>query len=970
MTLLKRLSIILLITIVVNYTIFIFGSTPSIGILYSSTTEKYYGKSTYDRMVQGAVSILDSGKFNYVIVDSKSATSISQNIKVLIDPSNAALSDDEINLVESYVYNGGKLIAAYESSLKDAQGKNRSNFAYSKFFGVKFVSWDSGKYYFMRPTDVGAGVFGINSYIGFSRGFTFLIEVTQRSVPLAMWYTKDKKIANEKYPVAATLSPSGAYFGENVFLQTADDNLLKTIMINVINYLLSVNSENVNPIEYLKSDLLDKLSSFKDKLKKASNELPKDQLLSIQNQCVEIERLISIASNIDELKIIQSQIEIMEIKLVRIPSVQLRGIWLDSYAIRDSGTPENLRLTIRKLSEMGFNAIFPEVIYKGMSISSKLSHFAQDPVFKEWKEDPLEVIIGEAKKLGMEVHAWCWVFAVATAGKETPIMSAHPDWIEKNKYGGIFSKNNTAWLSHANPEVRKFLLDGLIEVVHKYDVDGINLDYIRYDGDEFGYDDYSVKKFKEEFGIDPFKIEKYSKESVLWQMWREENVNTFVKEFSKRVKTVKDNIIVSADVYPSLSGARMEKKQNWESWVKNRYVDLLIPMNYKSSLEDLRIVLEMQQKYKNDVYICPGLSLISLDSPKKVIDQILLTSEYFKSGFVLFSLSHIKKFPKDYFKALMSEEAVTPFKNISILLSEFEKSLKSTLAVFGSDEVLKPDISVVVSEFEKVKKSYNYTELLNNLSKAIFFISDHVKSHSLALKVIDLFEWMSEIIRPAANKYVLKEEFKPEKPAEMVVIDNVIPLPTIAIKPGTSTLSLKLEEWKDAVATSEFLMYDSGRKSDVKTYVKLMYDKESIYLLFVCEEPDLSSVKVVSGQRDTRTYLGDSVEVFILKDEQKNEYYHFVIGFDGTIYDEIGFDSKWNGDIVASTWKDEHNWYAEMKINLKYIGVDPAVSSEIKMNFCRNRWKGSVPEYSTWSVTYGSFHTPERFGKVLFDKAK
>jgi len=128
----------------------------------------------------------------------------------------------------------------------------------------------------------------------------------------------------------------------------------------------------------------------------------------------------------------------------------------------------------------------------------------------------------------------------------------------------------------------------------------------------------------------------------------------------------------------------------------------------------------------------------------------------------------------------------------------------------------------------------------------------------------------------------------------------------------------------------------------------------------------MNDVKKVSGPRDTRTYLGDSVEVFILKNERDREYYHFVIGIDGTIYDEKGLDSKWNGDIEAITTLSDNLWCAEIRINLRTIGLEPVKGGILKANFTRNRWRAGKPQYSCWSVTYGSYHTIERFGTLIF----
>jgi uncharacterized lipoprotein YddW (UPF0748 family) len=50
-------------------------------------------------------------------------------------------------------------------------------------------------------------------------------------------------------------------------------------------------------------------------------------------------------------------------------------------------------------------------------------------------------------------------------------------------------------LDFGNPEAVEYLKSIYLEVAHNYSVDGIHLDFIRYSGAEWGYNDVSVRRF-------------------------------------------------------------------------------------------------------------------------------------------------------------------------------------------------------------------------------------------------------------------------------------------------------------------------------------------------------------------------------------------------------------------------------------------------------------------------------------------
>lgn len=230
--------------------------------------------------------------------------------------------------------------------------------------------------------------------------------------------------------------------------------------------------------------------------------------------------------------------QMLQNKLLSSDLIETRAIWLDYAAIAEAKTSENLSKIIDELAALNFNLLLPEVIYQGRTISRELSEATGYPLselFVDWEEDPLEIIITEAHKRGLEVHPWVWVFAMAHTNP-SPMMKLHPEWIEKDKFGNIYSESETVWFSHANEEARDFIKNGILTLVNMFDIDGIHLDYIRYASDYMGYDEVTVDKFQKETGINPIAIEEYSKEAVDWQLWRENLVTSFVQEIYREVK--------------------------------------------------------------------------------------------------------------------------------------------------------------------------------------------------------------------------------------------------------------------------------------------------------------------------------------------------------------------------------------------------------------------------------------------------
>ncbi|RMH28228.1 MAG: hypothetical protein D6691_05010 [Candidatus Hydrogenedentota bacterium] len=272
---------------------------------------------------------------------------------------------------------------------------------------------------------------------------------------------------------------------------------------------------------------------------------------------------------------------------------KLLGVWVRPEASKTSVTKQ-----LDDIQRAGFNAVYVETFYHGFSIFPS-QYMPQRPEMRG--TDYLRLYIQEGKRRGLKIHAWIETFYWEVDTKlypqfpKTPLFEKHPEWRARLRDGNLTDKAEPAHIfaNPAHPEVRKLLADYIEEIARKYDVAGINLDYIRYpDGKpDAGYDDYTRKLYKQRTGVDPLSIERVTT-SPEWQRWvefREEQVLTMVRMARDRVKASGKPIELSAAIFAGPESARYEssKFQNWREMLRRGYLDAICPMVYDSTLQGI-----------------------------------------------------------------------------------------------------------------------------------------------------------------------------------------------------------------------------------------------------------------------------------------------------------------------------------------------------------------------------------------------
>jgi hypothetical protein len=117
-----------------------------VGMVYSEQTNQKYGGKTWQEKFRdhslGIYHCLVEDHMPFEMVNDKLLDAEHlKPFKLLLLPNIAALSDAQCGQLKAFVDGGGSLVATFETSLYDEEGKPRANFGLSDLFGV---SYDGG----------------------------------------------------------------------------------------------------------------------------------------------------------------------------------------------------------------------------------------------------------------------------------------------------------------------------------------------------------------------------------------------------------------------------------------------------------------------------------------------------------------------------------------------------------------------------------------------------------------------------------------------------------------------------------------------------------------------------------------------------------------------------------------------------------------------------------------------------------
>ena len=299
-----------------------------------------------------------------------------------------------------------------------------------------------------------------------------------------------------------------------------------------------------------------------------------------------------------------------------------RAVWLHASIFEDEEieATQHLEELLGKYAEIGINNIF--CFYTMM-----------DQHQKKW--DFLEVLLEKSHKRGIKIHP---IFCPGQRVKLEGEIIEHPEWLIRGKKGEIYQNLNLA-----NPEVREYIKRQVTEAL-KYDIDGIHLDYIRFQINQgFSYDKATCEAFKKEFGYSPLDVHQDCGSMIWceWIKWNAEQVTELVREIKEMINESGKNIVLGVDVFPDPETAKVLIGQDWELWAREGLVDIICPMQYTNDFDVFRKSVKRAVEATNGkCLIYPGIACHSShnkNTPEGVVQEVIIAREEGADGVTFFS---------------------------------------------------------------------------------------------------------------------------------------------------------------------------------------------------------------------------------------------------------------------------------------------------------------------------------------------
>lgn len=271
------------------------------------------------------------------------------------------------------------------------------------------------------------------------------------------------------------------------------------------------------------------------------------------------------------------------------PKREFRGAWMhtvfqEQYHKQDTEeNKEYLRQQFDKLQEAGVNAIIFQVRPQADAFyPSELepwSRFLTDNgAAPEPFWDPLQFVIDEAHARGMELHAWLNPYRVTTSKTQklpaNHIYNTHPEW--------FVTYDDKMYFDPGLPESREFITKVVMDIVNRYDVDGIHFDDYFYPYPVKGQEFPDAKSYAE-YG-----------NGMKRDDWRRHNVDLLIEGLHKQIAAKKPWVIFGISPFgiwrnqsSDPRGSKTNGLQNYDAlyadvllWSRNGWIDYLLPQLY------------------------------------------------------------------------------------------------------------------------------------------------------------------------------------------------------------------------------------------------------------------------------------------------------------------------------------------------------------------------------------------------------
>lgn len=307
------------------------------------------------------------------------------------------------------------------------------------------------------------------------------------------------------------------------------------------------------------------------------------------------------------------------------PRHEVRAVWLTTlwgldWPEQQACTPEQARQQqealcrrLDRLQAAGINTIlFQTRIRATTAYPSAFEPW--DPVFagrpgQSPGYDPLAFAVAECHRRGLEIQAWVVAFPIGN----TAAMRRLGKQALTRRRPELCRRAGDQWFMDPGvPGTADYLAALCKEIVTRYDVDGIHLDYIRYPEKGIPWNDNTTYR-------------KYGK-GMDRAAWRTQNVTRCVARIHEAIKAVRPWVKLSCSPVGKYADLPRQSSMGWnardavnqeaQEWLKRGIMDELFPMMYFDGVHFYPFAADWAEHAAGRI-VAPGLGIYFLSPEQK-----------------------------------------------------------------------------------------------------------------------------------------------------------------------------------------------------------------------------------------------------------------------------------------------------------------------------------------------------------------
>ena len=348
---------------------------------------------------------------------------------------------------------------------------------------------------------------------------------------------------------------------------------------------------------------------------------------------------------------------------------EFRGAWVASVANIDwpsrSGLPvsaqqEEIARIVERAQWIGLNALIVQVRPAADALyASELEPWSEYLTGKQGEApepwyDPLALWITEAHRRGIELHAWFNPYRARHSSARSTLAPGH---VANTMARAVKSYGDQLWLDPGETEAARRTLDVIVDVVRRYDIDGVHIDDYFYPypvaapegGGDFDFpDDASWQQYLRTGGALPRDD------------WRRGNVDALVERIHAAVHREKTWVRFGISPFglgrpelrpPGVAGFSQYDKlyADVELWLARGWLDYLAPQLYwriDAPAQPFGVLLDYWTAANTArQHVWPGLFASRIDgtakswSAEEIANQVALTRSRHVDGHIHFSMA-------------------------------------------------------------------------------------------------------------------------------------------------------------------------------------------------------------------------------------------------------------------------------------------------------------------------------------------